>query len=93
MSPRAPICFSCGQPIPASQTWAPSASALGSPAEMPRLNRTPDGNPCDACAERLLEAMPSLITGVRSAGDSAEELPQEGGISREAEADDFPSAG
>lgn len=38
-------CFTCGEPA-------------GDP---PVLNRLSDGRPCPACAERALEALPSLL--------------------------------
>ncbi len=39
------VCFSCGQPV-------------GDP---PRLNTTPGGDNCPACAERLLESLPGVF--------------------------------
>lgn len=52
--PAAPVCFHCGQSTESSE-------------DGPRLNRLPDGQPCPACADRLLASLPSLVRDV--AGD------------------------
>lgn len=39
------VCFHCGQ-------------SVGDP---PRLNEMPDGEPCRACADRLLDALPPIF--------------------------------
>ncbi len=57
------ICFTCGLPAPSQESIVSSASARAEPM---RLNRTQDGEVCDACAQRLLEAMPSLVSNVRA---------------------------
>jgi hypothetical protein len=43
--PSATFCFTCGQPV----------------TEPPRLNRLPGGEPCPACRERALDAVPSVL--------------------------------
>lgn len=42
-------CFTCGLPV-------------GEPAQ---LNALPDGKPCPACRERLLESLPSIVPSPR----------------------------
>ncbi|HVS20179.1 MAG TPA: hypothetical protein VMT18_16365 [Planctomycetota bacterium] len=49
--PAAPVCFHCGL-------------ATESDEDGPKLNRLPDGQPCPACAERLLASLPSLVREV-----------------------------
>ncbi|TAJ11652.1 MAG: hypothetical protein EPO68_14320 [Planctomycetota bacterium] len=49
-----PVCMTCGQ-------------SAGTPL---RFNHLPSGEPCPACAERLLEAMASLLPGARAAVDA-----------------------
>lgn len=43
------LCFSCGQSV----------------VEVDRINRMEDGEPCPACADRLLQSMPPLLPGFR----------------------------
>ena len=50
------LCFECGQPI----------------EDPPRLNHHADGDPCEACSERLLLEAPSLLPV-----EAQEELEQE----------------
>ena len=38
-------CFRCGRPV----------------GEPPAINELPDGRPCPACAERLLESLPPIF--------------------------------
>ena len=45
------VCFHCGL-----------ATETGD--DGPTLNRLPDGQPCPACAERLLASLPSLVRDV-----------------------------
>jgi hypothetical protein len=45
-----PVCMTCGQ-------------SAGAPL---RFNHLPSGDPCPACAERLLEALDSLLPGARA---------------------------
>jgi len=42
---REPVCIGCGQPT----------------GPLPRLNRFPDGKPCPACRDRLLDTLPPLL--------------------------------
>lgn len=49
--PAAPVCFHCGLTTETSE-------------DGPRLNRLPDGQPCPACADRLLASLPSLVRDV-----------------------------
>ena len=56
-----PVCFHCGQPTESSE-------------DGPRLNRVDDGTPCPACAERLLEDLPSLVSDVVFSLAEAEEI-------------------
>lgn len=49
--PAAPVCFHCGQVTESSE-------------DGPKLNRLPDGQPCPACADRLLASLPSLVRDV-----------------------------
>lgn len=46
-APSPTLCFTCGL-------------ALSAP---PRLNQLPNGSPCPACRERLLDALPPLLPG------------------------------
>ena len=53
------VCFQCGQ-------------AVGDP---PALNELDGGAPCPACAERLLESLPSLLPpSFRAVGESSDEF-------------------
>lgn len=45
------VCFHCGL-------------ATESTEDGPQLNRLPDGQPCPACADRLLASLPSLVRDV-----------------------------
>jgi len=60
-----PVCFHCGQPTASTE-------------EGPRLNRLPDGQPCPACADRLLQSLPSLVGDVAQEMESMEQLEFEG---------------
>lgn len=48
-------CIQCGQPV----------------GELPRWNHLPNGLPCPACRDRLLEALPALLPG--GVGEEEEE--------------------
>ena len=48
--PAAPICIQCGKPTTLEAS--------------DHLNRLPDGRPCVACADRLLETLPGLLPGM-----------------------------
>ena len=74
MVPSDLICFACGLPAPCQESIAHSS---GQDAEPMRLNRTQDGEVCDACAQRLLEAMPSLVPSVRAGHVATDKHPSE----------------
>ncbi len=87
------ICFACGQAVPSADGLrGPQAQAI----EV-RLNRTQDGEVCDACAERLLEALPSLLASVRAGfqhnrvADESDDAPR--GEPLDFEDEDRPRAG
>ena len=42
---RQPVCITCGQPV----------------AVQGEVNRLPTGEPCHACRDRLLDALPTLL--------------------------------
>jgi hypothetical protein len=60
---RAAICFQCGGPADLSE----------------RLNRLPGGEPCPACADRLLSALPPLVPGFRHAPADDGDVPSMSG--------------
>ncbi len=57
VNPGVSLCFSCGQEV-------------GDP---PRLNRLESGAFCEACHDRVLDALPALLPGRVEEGDFAEE--------------------
>jgi hypothetical protein len=60
-----PVCFHCGLPTESGE-------------EGPRLNRLPDGRPCPACGDRLLQSLPSLVREVAVELEPLEEPEYEG---------------
>jgi len=65
MDGESPLCFHCGQPTESGE-------------EGPRLNRLEDGRACPACADRLLQSLPSLVREVALELESLEEPEYEG---------------
>ena len=66
--PREPVCIACGKPT----------------GPGPRLNRLPDGSPCSACRDRLLDTLPAVLPA------AAEELSFEEWADDDDPGEDYP---
>jgi hypothetical protein len=74
-SGRKPVCFTCGQPV----------------AQEAEINQLPDGEPCPACRDRLLDQLPALLPNLRRVGEpESEEIEVEADGQTEGYGPEFP---